>query len=246
MPGAPHPVLTQYYERDHDRQPFVIDLFDGGARYYDQLCGLMSLGSGQWYRRRALERAGLRPGMKHLDVATGTGLVARPAARILQEPRAVIGLDPSRGMLHEARKHLVGPLVQGRVEDLPFRAGLFDLLTIGYALRHVADLELVFRECLRVLKPDGRLLVLELTLAPSAAGRGAIRFYLTRVLPLIIGLRTRNQHARMLTRYYWDTIAACVPPDTIVASLQRSGFANVERHAFAGVISEYVGVKPAP
>jgi demethylmenaquinone methyltransferase/2-methoxy-6-polyprenyl-1,4-benzoquinol methylase len=230
--SAPHPVLRDYYQRDEERQSFVIALFDGAARHYDRVCSLMSLGSGRWYRRWSLERAGLRPGMTLLDVATGTGLVARAAAGILGNPRAVIGLDPSSGMLREARKRLVGPLEAER----------FDFLTIGYALRHAADLEITFRECRRVLKPGGRLLVLEISRAPSAAGRALLRFYLTRALPLVMRLGTRNRYAHVLTRYYWDTIAACVPPETIVASLRRSGFADVRQHVMGGILSEYTAV----
>ncbi len=94
VPTAPHPVLKKYYESEGDRQGFVTALFDGGARYYDWVCGMASLGSGQFYRRWVLARSGLGGGMKLLDVATGTGLVARAALRILREPGAVIGLDP--------------------------------------------------------------------------------------------------------------------------------------------------------
>jgi demethylmenaquinone methyltransferase/2-methoxy-6-polyprenyl-1,4-benzoquinol methylase len=242
MARAPHPLLRDYYQRDEERQSFVVALFDGAARHYDRVCGLMSFGSGQWYRRWALERVGLRPGMTMLDVATGTGLVARMAARLLGDPRAVTGLDPSAGMLREARKTLAGPLVQGRVEELPFGAGRFDVLTIGYALRHAADLEVAFRECRRVLKPDGRLLILEISRAPGAGRRALMRVYFTWVLPLIMKLSTRNRHAHILTRYYWDTIVACVPPETIMDALRRTGFAEVQRRVFGGVLSEYTAV----
>jgi demethylmenaquinone methyltransferase/2-methoxy-6-polyprenyl-1,4-benzoquinol methylase len=243
--NAPHPVLKQYYESDRDRQSFVTALFDGAARHYDRVCRLMSLGSGQWYRREALKRAGLRPGMRLLDVATGTGLVARSAIRILHEPRTVIGLDPSGGMLREARKTLSSPLVQGLIEALPFDDERFDVLSIGYALRHVADLEVAFRECQRVLRPGGRLLILEISRSPSAASRWAIRVYFKQVLPGIMWLSTRSPHARMLTRYYWDTITSCVPPEAILEVLRRSGFVDVERRVFGGFLSEYVAVKAA-
>jgi demethylmenaquinone methyltransferase/2-methoxy-6-polyprenyl-1,4-benzoquinol methylase len=246
MPRAPHPVLHDYYERDEERQPFVTALFDGAARHYDRVCALMSFGSGQWYRRWALERMGLEPGTTLLDVATGTGLVARVAVQIVRDPRAVVGLDPSAGMLREAQKTLSSPLVQGRVEDLPFGAGRFDFLTIGYALRHAADLEVAFRECRRVLKPGGRLLILEISRAPAPGRRALIRVYFKWVLPLIMRLSTRNPHAHVLTRYYWDTIAACVPPETILDALARSGFADVQRRVFGGVLSEYTAVKAAP
>lgn len=242
MPGAPHPVLRDYYQRDDERQPFVIALFDGAARHYDRVCGLMSFGSGRWYRRSALERIGLRPGMTLLDVATGTGLVAGAAVEILRDSRAVVGVDPSSGMLREARKALAGPLVRGRVEELPFGAARFDVVTIGYALRHAADLEVAFRECRRVLKPRGRLLVLEISRAPGRIRRTLMRAYFTWVLPSIMKLSTRDSHAHVLTRYYWDTIDACVPPETIMDVLRRTGFAEVRRRVFGGVLSEYTAV----
>ena len=244
MSHAPHPVLTRYYKDQDARQPFVNALFDGAARHYDRVCGLISLGSGRWYRRWTLQRLGLRAGMTLLDVATGTGLVARAALRILGEPGAVVGVDPSAGMLREARRHLAGPLVQGRVEDLPFQAGRFDVVTIGYALRHAADLERAFVECLRVLKPGGQILVLEILQASSAVPRRLIRLHLTLVLPAIMRLSTRNPSAHLLTRYYWDTIAACVPPEAILESLRRAGFADVRRYVLAGLLTEYTAVKP--
>jgi demethylmenaquinone methyltransferase / 2-methoxy-6-polyprenyl-1,4-benzoquinol methylase len=241
---APHPVLDKYYRRDADRHSFVTALFDGSAGHYDRVCQLISLGSGQWYRRWALGRAGLRPGMTFLDVATGTGLVARAAAQILGDRRAVVGVDPSAGMLREARRRVAGPLAQGRVEALPFADGRFDFVCIGYALRHAADLEVACRECLRILVPGGRLLILEISRSPSRAMRWLIRSYFTRALPLLMIGRSGGASARMLMRYYWDTIDACVPPDTILAVLASTGFVGVERRVFGRCLSEYLAVKP--
>ena len=234
-------MLSRYYGRADDRPAFLLDLFDGAAGYYDRLCGVMSLGSGQWYRGWVLRRAGLRRGMKVLDVATGTGLVARAAAGVVQDPRSVVGIDPSGGMLRQARRTFAGPLVQGRIEELPHRNGLFDFVTIGYALRHAADLQVAFRECLRVLAPGGRLVVLEISRPRSRVMQTAIRVYLTRVLPFVM----RTAHARLLMQYYWETIDACVPSDTIVEELRRSGFVDVRHTVFGGVQSEYVAGKPA-
>jgi demethylmenaquinone methyltransferase/2-methoxy-6-polyprenyl-1,4-benzoquinol methylase len=241
---APHPVLTGYYRSDEERAGFVTTLFDSSARHYDRLCQLMSFGSGQWYRRQALLRAGVTRGMILLDVATGTGLVARSALEILGDPRAVVGLDPSAGMLREARKASAAPLVQGRVETLPFSRDRFDVLTFGYALRHVSDLEVAFMECRRVLKPGGRLLVLEISRAQSRATRAILRLYFLHVLPAIMWLTTRSTPARMLSQYYWETIDACVPPETILEVLRRSGFTDVRRNVFGGFLSEYIAVKP--
>jgi demethylmenaquinone methyltransferase/2-methoxy-6-polyprenyl-1,4-benzoquinol methylase len=235
-------VLSRFYQRAEERPGFLLDLFDGAAGYYDRLCSVMSLGTGQWYRGWVLNRAGLRPGMKLLDVATGTGLVARGAADVVGDPRAVVGVDPSGGMLREARKSFAGPLTQGRVEALPFRDGLFDFVSIGYALRHAADLEVAFRECLRVLKPGGQLVVLEISRPRSPALQMAIRVYLTRVLPFVM----RTSHARLLMQYYWETIDTCVPPETIMEVMRRSGFVDVQRRARAGLHNEYVGGKEQP
>jgi len=238
--AAPHPPLSRYYQRPEERPAFLRELFDDAAGYYDRLCGVMSFGSGQWYRGWALDRAGLRRGMTLLDVATGTGLVARAAAAILQSPHGVVGVDPSAGMLREARRTFAGPLAQGRVESLPFADGLFDFVTIGYALRHAADLDIAFRECRRVLRPGGRLVILEISRPPRALLRAAIRLYLTRVLPLLM----RAAHARLLMRYYWETIDTCVPPERIMEMLEHTGFVDLRRTVWGAVQSEYIATKP--
>src|SRR2546425_12220148 len=242
---APHPVLKKYYESESERRPFVSALFDNAAEHYDWVCGMGSLGSGGFYRRWVLTRSGLRVGRKFLDVATGTGMIARGATRILHEPGAVVGLDPSGGMLREARKTLAIPLVQGTVEELPFADGHFDFLSMGYALRHMADLGVAFRECLRVLKPGGRVLILEITLPSSAIGQRVFRVYFEKVLPRIARICTGSAKAELLMKYYWDTMAECVPPDVILGVLKSSGFIDVERRVGGGLLSEYVGLKPA-
>jgi len=241
----PHPVLEQYYARADDRQSFVGALFDGAARHYNRIGRMLDFGSGPWYRRDALRRAGLRPGMRLLDVAVGTGLVARGAVDILGKPGGVIGVDPSRGMLQEARKALSGPLVQGRAEALPFRNGRFDMLSMGFALRHVPDLEVAFREYRRVLKPGGRILLLEVVRPSSPVSRWLVRTHFQRILPLMARISTRSEPAQLLMKFYWDTIDQCVPPETILEALRRTGFVAVDLHVFYGLINEYVAAKPS-
>jgi demethylmenaquinone methyltransferase / 2-methoxy-6-polyprenyl-1,4-benzoquinol methylase len=245
VPLPPHTPLESYYGREDERARFVTDLFDGGARHYNRLGVFMAFGSGSWYRRWALKRAGLRPHMRVLDVATGTGLVARAAVKVVGDPRAVVGLDASEGMLREARKSLTGPLVRGQGERVPFASGAFDFVTIGFALRHFADLDVAFREFQRVLKPGGRLLVLEILSGSSPFRRRMLRTYLMHVLPALMTLTTRSPHPRVLSRYYWDTIDACVPPAVIMDSLRRSGFARVDQRVFGGFACEYLAVTPS-
>ena len=244
-PAAPHRVLKKYYEREGDRQPFVTALFDSAAEYYDRSCALGSFGSGQFYRRWVLLRSGLGAGMKILDVATGTGLVARVATTIVRERGAVIGLDPSAGMLRHGRQAHSARLVQGTVEALPFGDALFDFVSMGYALRHVADLRVAFTECLRVLKPGGRLLLLEISPPRSVVGRWVVRAYLEKILPFAVRVATGSAQVELLMKYHWDTIAECVPPDAILEVLRASGFGAVERRVRGGLLSEYLGAKPA-
>jgi demethylmenaquinone methyltransferase/2-methoxy-6-polyprenyl-1,4-benzoquinol methylase len=240
----PHPVIKKHYDRERDRRLFVTALFDESARYYDRVEAFLALGSGQYYRRWTLERAGLRRGMTVLDVATGTGQMAREAARIVHPSGVVIGVDPSRGMLEEARKSATGPLVQGIGEALPFAAERFDFVSMGFALRHVSDLEAAFAEYRRVLKPGGRVLLLEITRPRSGLGRWLARIYLQKVLPLLVRITTGSGKPARLLRYYWDTIDECVPPATILDVLQASGFERVERRTWGGIMSEYLAARP--
>jgi demethylmenaquinone methyltransferase / 2-methoxy-6-polyprenyl-1,4-benzoquinol methylase len=239
----PHPVLEEWYPVEAERQSFVSELFDGAARHYNHIGRMLDLGSGPMYRRQALQRAGLKRGMRLLDVATGTGLVARGGVAVLGDPRRVIGVDPSIGMLREARSALSYPLVRGRAEILPFRSDSFDMLSMGFALRHVEDLEIAFREYRRVLKPGGRLLLIEVSRPASRIMRWVIRTHFQHVLPLLTRISTRSVPAEVLMKYYWDTIDQCVPPETILDVLRRQGFVDVKRRVYCGFLSEYVAAR---
>src|SRR6185436_10603135 len=95
-PIEPHPPLSKYYGDPAHRQEYVREIFDETAPWYDWAVRFMSFGSGSWYRREALKRIGLKPGMRLLDLATGTGVVARAAAEITRD---IVGVDASIGML---------------------------------------------------------------------------------------------------------------------------------------------------
>jgi demethylmenaquinone methyltransferase/2-methoxy-6-polyprenyl-1,4-benzoquinol methylase len=204
---------------------------------------MMSLGSGQLYRRQALVRAGLSNGMKVLDVATGTGLVARGAGELVGDPRQVVGLDPSRGMLQESRKWNSYPLVQGLGESLPFRNDCFDFVSNGYGLRHVPDLEMTFREYRRVLKPGGRICLLEISRPRSRTGLHLSRLYLGRILPIVARIGTGSKDSALLMKHFWATIAECASPEVILGALTRSGFREATHRVFLGIFSEYVALK---
>ena len=145
-PVVPHPPLTQYYPDAHYRRPFVDRIFDTTAEHYEWINKVMSFGMGIRYRQEALERAGVGEGMRVLDVCTGSGQVARSGIEMVGPDGWVACLDASLGMLYEASRVVGAPLVQGYVEHLPIAGEAFDAVTMGYALRHVADLNATFRE----------------------------------------------------------------------------------------------------
>ncbi len=243
---APHPVLSSYYGSAEERRSRVDAMFDASAQHYDWITGVMSFGSGQWYRRQALLRAGLQTGMSVLDVGAGTGVVTWLAQEIVGQQGTVIALDPSKGMLSEAQKAGVKLATQGLGEKLPFPDNSFDRLTMGYALRHVADLTETFAEYRRVLKPGGRILLLEITKPASGLYTQLLKAYMKGVVPLLARFGRRSVETQTLMRYYWDTIEQCVPPATIVSTLKDVGLVDVHRHVVMGLFSEYNAVKLAP
>ena len=241
---APIPALPQYGSDLEHRQRWTTDIFDRTAPHYDRICRMMSAGTDMRYRREALVRCGMTPGQRVLDVATGTGLLARAASTILGDPCRIVGSDLSRGMLREARAALGNPLVQARAETLPFRGASFDAVTLGYGLRHVADLESLFGDCHHVLCPGGRLVILEITKPPSRPLQALARAYFGRVVPFLSRIVTGSREAQVLMKYYWDTIDHCVPPETVVDALGRAGFVDVSRYVEKTLFSEYVAFKP--
>jgi demethylmenaquinone methyltransferase/2-methoxy-6-polyprenyl-1,4-benzoquinol methylase len=239
----PHAPLLDYYQAPAQRSGFVRDLFNRTAESYDGINAAFALGSGPWYRRRALRQAGLAPGARMLDVAIGTGLVAREAASILGGTRDLIGLDLSEGMLAVARRQLGLTLVQARAEALPFADASFDFISMGYALRHVADLAALFGEFRRVLRPGGRVLVLEIARPEGRIAHALLRGYMGAVVPALSRLSGRE--SATLMRYYWDTIEACVPPAEIMARLAGAGLRQVGCATELGMMRAYSARGPA-
>jgi demethylmenaquinone methyltransferase/2-methoxy-6-polyprenyl-1,4-benzoquinol methylase len=239
-PRAPITLLRQYWSDESSRRRYLDQLFDGTAGDYDFVENLLGLGSGPWYRRTALERAGLRPGMHVLDIATGTGLVAREAIAIIGAEGRLVGLDPSAGMLGQAGALRV-PLVRAIGERLPFRDASFDFVSMGFALRHVADLDALFAEIRRVLRPGGTACVLELTCPRSPLVARPLRFFMTRAVPAAAALWRRREQARALMQFFWDTIEVCVPPDRVLGALAAAGLDAPRRSVSLGMFSDYTG-----
>jgi demethylmenaquinone methyltransferase/2-methoxy-6-polyprenyl-1,4-benzoquinol methylase len=243
-PVPPHPTLREYYPADHTRQRFLNDLFDRTAYQYRAIDKATGLGAGLWYRSKSLQEAGLRVGMRVLDVACGPGLVTQCALELVGPTGYVVGLDPSIGMLREARKSPCRYLVQGVGEQLPFPDQSFDFLSMGYALRHVSDLRAAFREYRRVLKPGGVVVLMEISRPRSAVLQAVSRFYIKTVMGIVFSTATGNRDMRTLTRYWWDTTENCVASETILGALGAVGFAQCRMtDQFSGLLRNYRAVR---
>ena len=245
-PLPPHAAFDELYADAGGKRAFLRGVFDATATDYDRVENVLALGSGRWYRRQALRRAGVAAGMRVLDVAAGTGLVAREAASLVGGEGRVVGIDPSAGMLRELRRAGGGVSVaMGVAEALPVADGAFDAVTMGYALRHVADLRPAFSAFHRALGPGGRVCILEITRPSNRLAAAAMRGYFRAVLPLLGRAAGAGGRTRELWRYYGDTIERCVPPETVLGALAEAGFQDVARGVSLGIFSEFTGRRGA-
>jgi demethylmenaquinone methyltransferase/2-methoxy-6-polyprenyl-1,4-benzoquinol methylase len=173
------------------RKEHALELFEGLPAGYDRVGAVMSFAQDQRWRRAMVSAVGPRPGQRLLDVATGTGLVAEELVR--RGATEVVGLDQSEQMLSGSRARLAREpelarrvtLVRGEAEQLPFEDGAFDGLTFTYLLRYVDDPAAAMAELARVVRPGGRIGMVEFGVPASAPLRALWRVYTRAGLPLI-------------------------------------------------------------
>lgn len=238
------PRMSQYFSSDEERRRMTKALFDEAAPGYDSAESLTGLGSGAWYRREVLVRNGLTTGMTLLDVAAGTGLVTVPGVELVGPAGQVIALDPSPGMLAELRKKVAVDTLEGYAEAIPLPDAQVDFVSMGYALRHVGDIHKAFAEYLRVLRPGGKVCIMEISRPRSRLLRGVLWFHISVMVPLLARLTGRHADVKRLWAYYGDTIEAALDPETIQDALRRAGFADVGCSVSLGIFREYTGTKP--
>jgi demethylmenaquinone methyltransferase/2-methoxy-6-polyprenyl-1,4-benzoquinol methylase len=182
--------------------------------------------------------------MRVLDVGVGTGLTAREAARLVGATGQVTGVDPSAGMMKSAILPATVNLLLGKAEALPVPSDTVDFVSMGYALRHVADFSVVFQEFKRVLVPGGQICILEITCPEGRLQRLLLKAYMRGLVPVLARCIARHRDVPKLMRYYWDTIEACASPDVIMGKMRDAGFVEVERIVSLGIFSEYRARSP--
>jgi len=236
--------LTAYFSNEDERRAVTRDLFDRAAPGYDRAEGLTALGSGAWYRREVLRRNGLQTGMTLLDVAAGTGLVTVAGHELVGPAGRVLALDPSPGMLAELRKKVAVETIEAYAESIPLPDDHVDFVSMGYALRHVGDLDQAFSEYLRVLRPGGRVCIMEISRPASRLARALLRLHIGVIVPLLARLTRSQAGIGRLWEYYGDTIEAAIEPERILDAMRRAGFADVNCSVTLGIFREYTGRKP--
>ena len=161
-------------------------MFDRIARVYDLMNSVMTVGLHHRWRERAADLAALAPGDRALDVATGTGDLAIELKRLVGESGRVVGSDFSEAMLELARrKALDVEFEQGNALELPYEDGSFDAATVGFGARNFSDLARGLAEMARVVRPGGRVVVLELTTPERPPLSWFFRLWFDRVVPLL-------------------------------------------------------------
>lgn len=206
----------------------VRTMFDRVAPVYDAMNRATTLGlDGRW--RRLTAQAVVRPGDRVLDAACGTGDLALEAVKA---GGRVTGLDFSEPMLERARrKSSAVEWVRGDVLALPFADASFDAVTIGFGIRNVEDLEAGLRELARVLRPKGRVAVLDLT-RPKGVLRHFYGLWFDRLIPLL----GRVLPGGGAYTYLPASVRRFPGPEDVAAALERSGFADVAYRLLAGGI----------
>ncbi len=232
----------------HAKKARVRGVFDSVASRYDLMNDVMSGGLHRLWKRFTLAQTGLLKGQRALDVAAGSGDLALGLARRVGRGGRVIVTDINAAMLAEGRNRLLNAGVAGNVdyvladaEALPFADASFNCVTIGFGLRNVTDKDAALASMFRVLKPGGRLLVLEFSQAHLGALAPLYDLYSFQVLPRLGELLVGDAASY---RYLAESIRKHPDQDTLKAMMEQQGFERCEYfNLTAGIVALHVGYR---
>lgn len=235
------------YEAEGSKKQQVSTMFDRIAPYYDFLNRLLSLGIDTIWRKKAINLLKADQPQKILDVATGTADVAIEAANSLS-PEKIVGVDISVEMLEVGRKKIqrkglqeIISLEEGDSENLPFPDNTFDALTVAFGVRNFENLEQGLREMQRVLKPGGKVVILEFSKPTIFPFRQLYHFYFKNILPFIGKFTSKDPKAY---RYLYESVQAFPDGDKFLNILSQTGYkSNRCIPLTLGICSIYLGEK---
>ncbi len=227
----------------------VAEVFHSVAAKYDLMNDLMSGGVHRLWKRFTIEMSAVRPGHRVLDIAGGTGDLTAKFSRIVGSEGQVILADINDSMLKVGRDKLMDNGIAGNVQFtqadaqfLPFPDNHFDCITIAFGLRNVTDKDLALRSMRRVLKPGGRLLVLEFSKPANPLLEKAYDLYSFKALPFMGQVITNDGDSY---RYLAESIRMHPDQETLKNMMTDAGFANVEYHNMTGgIVALHKGIKP--
>ena len=230
-----------------DKANLVRDVFDSVASRYDIMNDLMSAGLHRLWKRHTIAQAAARPGDVVLDLAGGTGDLAREFSKKVGPTGHVVLADINAAMLKQGRSRLVDAGVSGNLsiaqvdaQDLPFEDGTFDCITIAFGLRNVTDKEAALRSMFRVLKTGGKAMILEFS-EPSKAIKPAYDLYSFKVLPAIGKLVAGDSDSY---QYLAESIRMHPDQETLKAMMEEAGFERCRyNNLAAGIVALHIGYR---
>lgn len=225
----------------------IRSLFDNIAPDYDKLNHILSLNIDKGWRKKAVrEIADVQQRVQVLDVACGTGDFTIEIARNVAEGSKIIGIDLSEGMMKVGREKIAASgvdalLEYGDCEALDYPENNFDRISVGFGVRNFEHLDLGLKEMCRVLKPGGKLVILELSVPSNPIIRWCYKLYFLNILPMIGGMVSGNRGAY---EYLPASVLNFPAPDKFIPMMREAGFSEVRHRALTlGICRMYVGIK---
>jgi len=231
-----------------EKASMVADVFHSVAKQYDIMNDLMSFGIHRLWKRFTIDASGVRPGNKILDLAGGTGDLTARFSQLVGREGKVILADINSSMLNVGRDKLRDrglvqniEYVQANAEALPFEENTFDVVTIAFGLRNVTDKDKALRSIFRVLKPGGRLLVLEFSKPDNELVSKAYDFYSFNILPKMGELVAKDGESY---QYLAESIRMHPDQETLKSMMENAGFEQTTYHNLtSGIVALHKGYK---